>query len=113
MLRRECWLFVLIVILSALGESVSTKSEPVQAGTVPGPPLASKRVSSASRVTDAPSIDGALDEKVWQNAAPLTGFLQAEPFEGLPASENTEVRVLYDDDAMSMSVRSCTIAIHR
>ncbi len=67
--------------------------------------LASRPVSSASRVTEAPpSIDGALDERVWQDATPLTGFVQAEPFEGQPASERTEVRILYDDDAIYVGV---------
>ena len=104
MLSRDRWYFVLIVVLSALSQSVSTQSGPAQSGLVASPPLASKRVSSASRVTEAPSIDGALDEGVWQNAEPLTSFVQAEPFEGQPASEHTEVRILYDDDAIYVGV---------
>ena len=104
MLSRDRWFFVLIVILSALSHSVSTQSGSAQSGPAAGPPLVSKRVSSASRVTEAPSIDGALDESVWQNAAPLTGFVQAEPFEGQPASEHTEVRILFDDEAIYVGV---------
>ena len=100
MLSRDRWFFVLIVSLSALSHSVSTQSGSPQSGPAASPPLASKRLSSASRVTEVPSIDGALDESVWQNAAPLTGFVQAEPFEGQPASEHTEVRILYDDEAI-------------
>ncbi len=30
----------------------------------------------------------------------ITGFIQTEPFEGSPATENTEVRVAYDDEAI-------------
>ncbi|MGH9203049.1 MAG: DUF5916 domain-containing protein, partial [Vicinamibacterales bacterium] len=41
---------------------------------------------------------------MWQDAAPLTGFVQAEPFEGLPGSEGTEVRILYDDEAIYIGV---------
>jgi Domain of unknown function (DUF5916)/Carbohydrate family 9 binding domain-like len=104
MLSRDRWFFVLIVILSVLSNSVSTQSGPAQSGPVASPPLASKPVSSASRVTEAPSIDGTLDEGVWQNAAPLAGFVQAEPFEGQPASEHTEVRILYDDEAIYVGV---------
>ena len=101
MLSRDRWFLVLIVILSAFSPSVSTQSgQPAVSST-----LASRPVSSASRVTEAPpSIDGALDERVWQDAAPLTGFVQAEPFEGRPASEHTEVRILYDDDAIYVGV---------
>ena len=53
----------------------------------------SKRVGTASRTTEAPVIDGLLDERLWQAAAPLTGFVQTEPLEGEPASERTEVRI--------------------
>src|SRR5436190_1590538 len=44
------------------------------------------------------TIDGALDEEVWTRAMPATGFIQADPQEGQPASELTEVRVAYDAD---------------
>jgi hypothetical protein len=97
---RARWCLVLVVILSGLSRSVLTQSG---AGAV-SPTLASRPVSSASRVTDAPAIDGALDERVWQDAAPLTGFVQAEPFEGQAASEHTEVRILYDDEAIYVGV---------
>ena len=49
-------------------------------------------------------IDGVLNEPAWQQAAPLANFVQAEPFEGQPASEDTEVRILYDDDAIYVGV---------
>ena len=42
-------------------------------------------------------IDGVLDEAVWGEAEPATGFRQSEPSEGELASEQTDVRVLYDD----------------
>jgi hypothetical protein len=97
---RDRWFVAVIVSLSALSQSVATQSgQPAVSAS-----FASRPVSSASRITEAPSIDGALDESVWQTAAPLTGFVQAEPFEGMPASENTEVRILYDDEAIYVGV---------
>ena len=100
MLSRDRCFVAVIVLVSTLSRVVSAQSgQP--AGSQP---LTSKPVSSASRVTEAPSIDGALDERVWQDAAPLTGFVQAEPFEGQPASEHTEVRILYDDEAIYVGV---------
>jgi hypothetical protein len=41
-----------------------------------------------------------LDDRVWQSATPLADFVQAEPLEGQPASESTEVRIVYDDEAI-------------
>ncbi|MEW6320622.1 MAG: DUF5916 domain-containing protein [Acidobacteriota bacterium] len=43
-------------------------------------------------------VDGVLDEEVWRRAEPATGFVQSDPREGEPATEQTEVRVAYDGD---------------
>jgi len=43
-------------------------------------------------------LDGLLDDAIWRTASPATGFVQAEPREGQPASERTEVWVAYDDE---------------
>jgi hypothetical protein len=59
---------------------------------------------SAQRTKVAPVIDGNLDEAVWNSAVPVTDFVQAEPAEGLPASEKTEVRLLYDDKMIYVGV---------
>jgi Domain of unknown function (DUF5916)/Carbohydrate family 9 binding domain-like len=101
MLLRDRWFVALVVLVSALSPTVSTQSGSPQALSSA---LATRPVSSASRITEAPSINGALDEGVWQNAPPLTGFVQAEPFEGAPASEHTEVKILYDDEAIYVGV---------
>ena len=52
----------------------------------------------AHRIDDsALSIDGNLNEEFWQKAHIATNFKQMQPFDGQPASEKTEVRVLYSD----------------
>jgi hypothetical protein len=102
MLSRDCWFLVLVVLVWALPHSAAAQSSSPQSVSSG---LATRPSSSASRITEgAPSIDGALDERVWQEAIPLTGFVQAEPFEGSPASEHTEVRILYDDEAIYVGV---------
>ncbi len=55
---------------------------------------------TAVRVHTPPRIDGRLDDPVWRLAAPASGFRQREPLDGEPASERTEVRVLYDGEAL-------------
>jgi hypothetical protein len=40
-------------------------------------------------------MDGTLDDPLWQQAAPITNFLQREPYEGQAPTEPTEVRILY------------------
>ena len=61
-------------------------------------------VASAVKVDEAPTIDGVLDENMWKSALPLGAFVQAEPFTGMPGSERTEVRLLYDNDAIYVGV---------
>jgi hypothetical protein len=57
-------------------------------------------VANATRVEEAPTIDGVLDDNAWAGATLLDGFLQRDPLEGQPVSERTEVRIVYDDDAV-------------
>ena len=49
------------------------------------------------------SIDGRLTEPAWATAQPATSFTQRDPSEGNPATEWTEVRVLYDDKNIYIS----------
>jgi hypothetical protein len=60
---------------------------------------------SAARATGAVRVDGRLDEAAWSAATPAAEFTQLDPAEGQPASERTEVRVLYDDEALYLGVR--------
>jgi hypothetical protein len=41
-------------------------------------------------------LDGTLDDPLWQQASPISKFLQREPYEGQAPTEQTEVRILYD-----------------
>ena len=49
-------------------------------------------------------LDGVLDEPAWQEAEPATDFVQMEPNQGQPATERTEVRILYDNEAVYFGV---------
>ena len=53
-----------------------------------------------------PTIDGKLDDEVWQSATPFSDFTQRDPNEGDPPTEETEVRVLYTDAALYVAVRA-------
>jgi hypothetical protein len=66
--------------------------------------LTRTRTAEAVRVATPPRIDGRLDEPVWLEAEPLGGFVQRIPRDGTPASEPTEVRILFDDQAVYVGV---------
>ena len=52
-----------------------------------------------------PRIDGVLDEAVWAQAPRAGDFVQRIPNPGDPATERTEVAVLYGDDAIYVGFR--------
>jgi len=58
------------------------------------------------RVEARITIDGALDETVWGQAAVLTGFSQYRPVDGRPAEDSTEVLVWYSPDAIWFGIRA-------
>ena len=59
----------------------------------------------AARRTSPVTLDGRLDDAAWAAATPITGFRQTQPTEGAPATQRTEVRILYDDDAIYVGAR--------
>lgn len=56
--------------------------------------------------TEAPKIDGVLDDVVWARANPIDRFVQQEPREGDPATDRTEVRVLFDKGRIYIGVHA-------
>ena len=60
----------------------------------------------AVRVNEAPTLDGVLDDAVWQQASVIDEFVQQEPDEGEPATERTEVFILYDAENLYIGVRA-------
>jgi hypothetical protein len=60
----------------------------------------SRPVARTARTTKPPVIDGRLEDSVWAAAPLIGGFIQHEPFDGQAATERTEVRILFDGDAL-------------
>ncbi|HJU67249.1 MAG TPA: DUF5916 domain-containing protein [Gemmatimonadaceae bacterium] len=68
-------------------------------------PAAGQSVEAARILGTPPRLDGRLTEDLWSAPRPLTGLLQRDPHEGAPATERTEVRFAYDDDALWIGAR--------
>ncbi len=56
-------------------------------------------------LTESINLDGRLDEQIYQTVSSVTDFFQQEPNEGQPASEKTEVWVMFDSDNVYVSAR--------
>ncbi len=92
-----------------LAENQQASLSSAMAGRILGPPApaAGEAVSRdadgrvtlrAFRLAEPLTVDGVLDDPVYDQVPAAGGFLQQEPDEGAPASESTRVWVLYDAD---------------
>ena len=52
---------------------------------------------SAHRTSEEIKVDGVFDEPIWQTVEPIRQLYQIQPDQGEPATEDSEVRILYDD----------------
>lgn len=65
----------------------------------------SRPVAHAVRRDGDIVLDGRLDESAWQKAPAITSFTQSYPAPGAKPTDPTEVRVLYDNEALYVGVR--------
>ena len=100
------------LVLVALVPRVSAQSPLSVVG--PPPPVAPEVITRddegratmrAFRVDTPLTIDGQLDEAVFSRIQPAGGFIQQEPVEGEPATEDTEVWVFFDDTNVYIAAR--------
>ena len=74
-------------------------------GQDPGDDLSSTRMTVAQRVEEAPLVDGnVLGDPAWDGVVAASGFRQTAPDQGEPASERTEVRIVFTDDTVYFGV---------
>ena len=59
---------------------------------------------SAVKIERPPILDGHVDDEEWGAAATASDFVQQRPALGRPATENTEIRFLYTEDALYIGV---------
>lgn len=64
---------------------------------------ANDRSFAATRTATVPRIDGLLNEACWAEARVLSSFTTATPVFGKPSGYQTDVRLLYDNDAVYVS----------
>ena len=70
-----------------------------------GDPHAAAPEVRAVRTARPPRLDGRPDEDEWAAAPRVTAFTQLDPREGAPVSEPTEVRVMFDAEALYVAAR--------
>jgi hypothetical protein len=84
---------VVLLGLALVSNTAAAQSNALPILTI-GPTLESER----------PTIDGRVDESVWAAAPSFNGFIQQEPNEGEPATEQTDIRFLLDRQHLYVAV---------
>lgn len=91
---------LLLLLLPALAGAQGPDAPPPGRPGLPAAPSV-----LAARARSSLRVDGRLDEADWAVARPADGFTQRDPEEGKPASEPTDVRVLFDGEALYVGAR--------
>ena len=89
-------LLLLCSLVSSLGHAQSTPSGTTRTH--------GQKTITAVRTELPVTVDGSLDEPAWQAARISLGFVQKDPREGEPSSEQTEFRVLYTATTLYIGV---------
>lgn len=88
MLAKKPYFRIILFILSALAFNFAHAGTP------------KVKAIGALRSGQSPTLDGRLDEDLWKRSSIASDFVQNEPLNGSPASQRTEVRVVYNDKAV-------------
>src|SRR5438552_4475215 len=79
----------LVVVVGSVAVSTPLRGQTPPVGNGP-------RVAVAVRVDRPPHLDGTLNDPLWSSASVVGDFRQREPLETQPATEKTEVQILFD-----------------
>jgi len=103
----------LALVVVAIAALTSARPTPLAAqnSVAPEPPTLARGASGvasmrAHRKEGAIILDGRLDDAAWQRAEASRNFTQSWPNPGQPGTDPTEVRVVYDDEAIYVGVRA-------
>ncbi len=86
-------LVTLLVLCAVVTATAQTASTPAAAFVVPDE---KSKPITIPKFDKPPTIDGKLDEEVWQKAAVLKDFYQIQPGDNTPPSKPTEVLIGFD-----------------
>jgi len=102
---RRCVALAASLVLWGTAAAGAQQSEPASGpppvlGSLHDPEAYPRPTATATRTRVAPVIDGVLDDEAWQATEVISDFIQSQPDPGRLANERTEVRIVYDDEAL-------------
>ena len=95
-------LLLYLIVMSAYGQDLDYK---LSDDSLVNKIASIKRVYYASRTELKPKIDGKLDDECWQKTGNWdSGFIQQQPHQAAPPSQQTEIKILYDDKYLYFAI---------
>ncbi len=65
-----------------------------------------KKRYKATKITNAPSINGLLDDEAWHEGTWADDFVQFEPYNGREPSQRTSFMILFDEDNLYVAIKA-------
>jgi hypothetical protein len=91
--RKAVYFLLIVLIVGSLPASADQDDAP--------PEAVERRVYQTRRVGgEPPSIDGVINDQVWESVEWSSDFVQRDPADGEPPEQQTRFKVLYDDEAL-------------
>ena len=97
---KRSWKYVCAALLLA----IVGPEQDAEAQTQTSPAATRTMEALLLEESDRVELDGRLDEEFWTRAIPASDFIQIDPENGTPATEPTEVRIVFDRDALYIGV---------
>ncbi len=63
------------------------------------------KVLKAKRIQQSPKIDAKIEEEIWADVEAAIQFTQREPFPGQKATQESEVKIAYDNEAIYIAAK--------
>ena len=102
---RDVVLLVVLSVVAASSQGVTDGPPPPVAPEVISRDASGRATLRAVRLTRPLTIDGRLDDAVYETVPGAGGFIQQEPNEGQPPTEKTDVWIFFDDRNIYVSAR--------
>jgi hypothetical protein len=100
-----------LALALSLAAPLALGQEPAVPGAASANPFGRKyppRIYNATRLlVKPPVVDGKIDDEAWQKQGEWAGdYTQQMPVEGAPPTEQTELKILYDDSYLYYAIRA-------
>jgi len=65
-----------------------------------------KKQYTATQISSPPVINGILDDEAWKTGTWEDNFTQNEPYNGRPATQRTEFKILFDENSLYVAIKA-------